>query len=489
MGNLLKNIVIVTLIALLGLAGIAVVSMYKKAPANKVGVTSTLVMLGDFDNDRSWSPLDGKILEKLIKAPYSFSNFTRYQADINRNGRIEAEDLFMLKTLFAQPDPYLAADNAKLNGQPFPRPRELFVYLPEQEYVQPPLLLLEDKSAANLPATFIEPLFLYQTASGYEAQLLDEIRDELTRLGQIYALRKDSLVPAESSYLSRKLLECEELFNSKQFYPLLLVLIGLVEDGETTYYAQQDDFIKEILFFRDDLRKLIESPLMDQFARGEIDKQEIYLQIETALKARLDIKLELATLDPPRDFSDVQNYLDRIEWQKNKSDVKEEHFKKLILYAQHDRRYLRAVSRTSPKHQDQTLKNHNLPMILLFREALRLMDGNKKAAVALLDEAIRIPMAWARSIPRELLPKSLALENFLLPGNKEDGADKSRHWNVFGGVAIYKSPEDALVLALKREIQDLKKSGYEPKAMTEFIRDTIANINGIYYVYSTIVPE
>jgi CRISPR/Cas system-associated protein Csm6 len=45
------------------------------------------------------------------------------------------------------------------------------------------------------------------------------------------------------------------------------------------------------------------------------------------------------------------------------------------------------------------------------------------------------------------------------------------------------------VLALKREIQDLKDSGYKPEAMDEFIRDTIANINGIYYVHSVIVPD
>jgi hypothetical protein len=48
----------------------------------------------------------------------------------------------------------------------------------------------------------------------------------------------------------------------------------------------------------------------------------------------------------------------------------------------------------------------------------------------LLDEAVRIPFAWMKSIPRNKLPTSVALENFLLPGNKEDGSDKSRYWNV-----------------------------------------------------------
>ena len=60
-------------------------------------------------------------------------------------------------------------------------------------------------------------------------------------------------------------------------------------------------------------------------------------------------------------------------------------------------------------------------MILLFRESLRITNNDKKAAVGLLDEAIRIPMAWVKSIPKKVLPSSIALENFLLPGNKEDG--------------------------------------------------------------------
>jgi len=64
------------------------------------------------------------------------------------------------------------------------------------------------------------------------------------------------------------------------------------------------------------------------------------------------------------------------------------------------------------------------------------------------------------------------------------GLDKSRHWNVFGGISLYKSPEESLVTALRREIKDLKDGNNSVEAMTEFIRDTIANINGIYHVVS-----
>ena len=133
---------------------------------------------------------------------------------------------------------------------------------------------------------------------------------------------------------------------------------------------------------------------------------------------------------------------------------------------------------------DIQLQNHNLPMILLFREALKISHNDKKAALGLLDESVRIPMGWVKNIPKDILPSSIALENFLLPGNKEDGSDKTRHWNVFGGLSIYKSPKDSLILALKREIMDLKTQEHSALAMQEFIRDTIANINGIYYVVS-----
>ena len=163
-------------------------------------------------------------------------------------------------------------------------------------------------------------------------------------------------------------------------------------------------------------------------------------------------------------------------------------FALLVAYAQHDPRYLRAVSRTSRKLRDPNVENHNLPMVLLLREALRIKGGDKKKAVGLLDEAIRIPYAWIKSIPREALPGSLALDNFLLPGNKEDGADKSRHWNVFGGICLYKSPQEALDLALKREMQDLRDDHYSEEAMREFFRDMIANLNGMYHVM-TVNPD
>ena len=206
------------------------------------------------------------------------------------------------------------------------------------------------------------------------------------------------------------------------------------------------------------------------------------------LQADLGLSYEFETLGPPRNFNSLENYLQRVEWQYYKSSTREKNLRALIAYAQHDPRYLRAVSRTSRKLQDANVNNHNLPMVLLFREALRISNGDKKRAVGMLDEAIRIPFAWIKSIPREVLPTSLALENFLLPGNKEDGADKSRHWNVFGGICLYKSPQEALDLALKREMQDLRNDKYSEEGMREFFRDMIANLNGMFHVM-TVNPK
>jgi hypothetical protein len=228
----------------------------------------------------------------------------------------------------------------------------------------------------------------------------------------------------------------------------------------------------------------LKSRLFEKFRIDSVSYQPVFKEIERNMKNDLGIALKIDSLEPPRDFSQIENYIDRAEWQKNKSLNKKEDFMKLLLYAQYDKRYLRAVSRTSQEDEDLELNNHNLPMLLLFHEALRIKQGNKKAAIGLLDEAIRVPFSWVKSIPREVLPSSIALENFLLPGNKEDGSDKSRHWNVFGGVALYKSPEESLILSFQREVADVKKGNYSYNAVREFIRDLIANTNGIYHVVS-----
>jgi hypothetical protein len=317
---------------------------------------------------------------------------------------------------------------------------------------------------------------------GYAETLNAEIYNEAIRLQEAYRKRKPELVSLESEHAKRKLARCQDLLRQGEPFELLLELIALVEDAETLRATPSFEKPIQLLHFRDHLRELLVSPLFEQFRKGEASWQAVLQGMERDLKSDLGLDYRLADLPPPRNLTHLQNYLQRAEWQYYKTSTGSEDFRQLLDYAQHDPRYLRAVSRTTRKHHDPNVENHNLPMVLLFREALKIKGGDKKRAVGLLDEAIRIPFAWIKSIPTEKLPHSLALDNFLLPGNKEDGSDKSRHWNVFGGICLYKSPEEALDLALKREVKDLKESGYTVEGMTEFIRDMIANLNGMYHV-------
>ncbi len=463
---------------------VAMAAAYFYLPVNRVGITSELIMLGDLNDDNRWDDKDRDALNAVVANPFLADSLTLLKMDLNRNGSIEEEDLVFLDAIYQYPDPYIAEQKAKVNGASFPRPRELFKYLPTYEYAQRPLFLLKHDAAGTAPLSFLRTLQDYRSASPFKVQLVREIYDEALRFTLAYAIRRNQLTAIELKYVALKIRHCETLFAGKDYQALLLELISLVEDAETLTTRTQSDFIRKILHFRDKLRDLLSSEAYQAFEAGQRSHLEIFKQIEVDLESVLNISVKLDSLPPPRDYKDLRNYLDRAEWQAFKSKTTPEDFKQLVLYGQYDRRYLRAVSRTSPKLQDIQLQNHNLPMILLFREALKITGNDKKAAVGLLDEALRIPLGWVKSIPKNRLPSSIALENFLLPGNKEDGSDKSRHWNVFGGVAIYKSPRESLILALKREIMDLRDQDYSKEAMQEFIRDTIANINGIYYVVS-----
>ena len=465
-------------------AVVATAAAYFYLPVKRVRISSELVMLGDLNDDSRWDAKDRDTLNVVLINPFLADSRTLLKMDLNRNGSIDEEDLLFLDTLYKYPEPYIAEQKAKVNGISFPRPRELFKYLPTYEYVQRPLFLLKHDAAGHAPLSFLRERQDYRSASPYEAQLVHEIYDEALRFTLAYAIRSNQLTAIERKYVALKIRHCETLFAEEDYPALLLELIGLVEDAETLTTKTQSDFIRKILHFRDKLRDLLASEAYQSFEAGQRSHLEVFKQIEVDLESVLGISVKLDALPPPRDYKDLRNYLDRAEWQAFKSKTTQEDFKQLVLYGQYDRRYLRAVSRTSPKLQDIQLQNHNLPMILLFREALQITGNDKKAAVGLIDEAIRIPLGWIKSIPKNRLPSSIALENFLLPGNKEDGSDKSRHWNVFGGVAIYKSPRESLILALQREIMDLRDQGYSKEAMQEFIRDTIANINGIYYVVS-----
>jgi hypothetical protein len=469
------------LFCIIGVLGLA---YWKFAiPTHRVGIRSELVMLGDLDGDNRWTKNDLATLETVIRNPFVAPNSIAWRIDLNQNGMIDDEDLGILRALVAAGgDPYAAEGAARLANALFPRPRELYRYVSVAEYRTRPLWALPYPLASTSVFDWLSSLSPPAGTSTYPDALAAAVYDEAIRFDQAWRKRQPRLLPVEREYAARKLAHAKSLFRSGSQFELLLALMDLVEDAETLTVRDQPEFPLKLLAFRDHLREVLGSSLYAEFEAGKQDWRAVLKTVSGHLQVDLGLSYDFESLGPPRNFTHLANYLQRAEWQFYKNTAREGDLRLLIAFAQHDPRYLRAVSRTSKRFQDPAVENHNLPMVLLLREALRIENGDKKKAVGLLDEAIRIPYAWIKSIPREALPGSLALDNFLLPGNKEDGADKSRHWNVFGGICLYKSPQEALDLALKREMQDFRNDKYSRDAMREFFRDMIADLNGMYHV-------
>ena len=462
-----------------GIAGALGFAYWKFAiPTHRIEIRSELVMLGDLDGDRRWTANDLKAVEAAIADPFSLSDGRAWLLDLNQNGLVDAEDVAILRALVdASGDPYAAKQSAQSTMRPFPRPRELYRYASVAEFRSRPLWALPYPSAADSVLDWMAKLTPSTNKSSYADALNAAIYTEAIRFDLGWRKRKQSLHPTEIAYATRKLAHIKRLLEDGDRFELLLSLIDAVEDVETLTVDNQPEISLKLLAFRDHLREVLNSPLYVDFKTGKTTWRGILKVVAGHINNDLGLTYDFETLPPPRDLTNLENYLQRAEWQYYKSATREQDFLALVSFAQHDARYLRAVSRTTQKLRDLNVENHNLPMVLLFREALRIKGGDKKRAVGLLDEAIRIPYGWVKSIPHEALPGSLALDNFLLPGNKEDGADKSRHWNVFGGVSLYKSPQEAFDLAIRREMQDLRNDNYSEEGMREFFRDMIANLN------------
>jgi hypothetical protein len=454
-----------------------------------VETRSELIMLGDLDGDRRWTASDLKMLDAFLKDPFSFPDSLAGQMDMNQNGSIDEEDIRFLRALVASGgDPYAAEDNARVKGEPFPRPREFYRYVTLAEYHARPRWALPYPLAGDSVLKWLPGLRPPVSTNSYSDSLNADIFAEAVRFDQDWRKREPGLLPLERDYAAQKLEQMSLYQQQGERYQLLLALIDGVEDAETLTERNQPEFPLKLLVFRDHLRITLNSPVYAEFKAGKQPWQAVMKVVSGYLKTDLGLSYDFETLPPARNLSHLQNYLQRSEWQYYKSSAKDEDFRALIAFAQHDPRYLRAVARTSRKLTDIGEMNHNLPMELLFVEAMRIKGNDKKKAVGLLDEAIRIPFLWVKSIPRDQLPSSVAFDNFLLPGDKEDGFDKSRHWNVFGGICLYKSPQESLDLALKREMQDLRDGHYSQDEMREFFRDMVADLNGIYFVM-TVNPD
>lgn len=453
-------------------------------PLVRVELNSRLVMLGDLNSDKKWSQEDLPLLRNYFSSPFSFQAEMAFLIDINRDGLVDNQDVQVLEYLYDSGDPYAAKAKAAQDGITLPMPREMFAYIPESEYLVRPVFTSRHPLLKSGILSFLQPMLISRGDSSYLNQLMREISNEALRFSMIYERRKDKLNAVEKAFVAEELQLIRQLNEKGDYFGLLLELILMSEAGETLSTNGISPFVLKVRSFGLALREYLVSPNYVAFQDGKRDHLTVFSDIEQIYQQSIGQPIKIAELPPSRDLTKLENYVDRAVWQVYKSKAKESDFRSLISFAQNDRRYLRAVSRTTPRHNDIAVKNHNLPMMLLFREALRINGGDKKSAVGLLDEAIRIPYAWIKSIPRKLLPSSVALESFLLPGNMEDGSDKSRHWNVFGGIALHKSPEESLDLALRREIKDAKEGNYSSELMTEFIRDTIANCFGIYHVVS-----
>jgi len=453
-------------------------------PIGRVTDTSELIMFGDLNSDRKWDEKDESVLQQFLDQPWMVPTHLSFSIDINRNHKIDREDIEILNTLYRESDPYKAYEVLEQSGKMSPKPREMFAYVANDEYMQRPVYVLDHSAFENGILSFLEPIRHLGGDSDYQKQLVEEIYSEALRFSLIYQRRVESLVDIEKDELAQAIASFKRLYDEGEFYDLLVNLILWSEVGETLTVSSQTPMLLNIRLLAYDFRNYLISADFQHYENGDREWEDVFEDMEGMILNRLGKAINLQSLESPRDLTELRNYSERAIWQFYKSKNKDTEFHELLNYAQHDRRYLRAVSRTTRRHQDRKLLNHNVPMMLLFREALRISKGDKKAAVGLLDEAIRIPFAWVKSIPKKNLPSSIALENFLLPGNMEDGSDKSRHWNVFGGLGLYRSPEESFEIALRREIMDVRSGEYSVEIVTEFIRDMIANCFGIYHIVS-----
>lgn len=452
-------------------------------PSHRIAIRSELIMLGDLDADQRWTARDEAAFDAFVASPSRVADTHAWLLDLNQNGLIDGEDGRLLRALVAADgDPYAAEERAGASGQRFPRPREFYRYRTVDAYRARPLWALPYPAAKDSVLTWLAEFPPNTRLLSYEDELDAAIYSEAVRFDQAWRQRQAGLLPIERDYAALKFARAAELQRSGEKFELLLALMELVEDAETLTTRDQPAIAVQFLAFRDHLREILGSATFADFQTGKQDGRAILRLVSQHLQTDLGLSYDFESLGPPRNLTNLQNYLERAEWQYYKSTAREGHFRSLITYAQHDPRYLRAVARTSRRLEDRNVANHNLPMVLLFREALRIEGGDKKKAAGLLDEAIRIPFAWIKTIPREKLPASLAYDNLLLPGNKEDGSDKSRHWNVFGAICLYKTPQEALDLALKREMNDLRAANYAEPELREFLRDMISNLNGMFHV-------
>lgn len=388
-------------------------------PTHRIGIRSELIMLGDLDGDHHWTAADLEKLVVILKNPAAAQNSIVCRMDMNQNEKIDKEDLSILRTLIAEGgDPYAAEEKARNRGEQFPRPRELYRYVTISEYRSRPVWAVPYPQASDSVLDWLADISTPVSTSSYKEVLAAAVYDEAVRFDQAWRKRQPQLLPIEREYAAKKLAHVKTLFLEGAQYEQLLALMELVEDAETLTVQGQPEFPLKLLTFRDHLREILGSPVYAEFKAGKQDWRAVLKIVSGHLQTDLGLSYDFETLGPPRNLTHLANYLQRAEWQYYKSTAGEGDLLLLIAYAQHDPRYLRAVSRTSKKHYDPNVENHNLPMVLLLREALRITGGDKKKQLACLTRQSAFPMPGSSPFHAKHCPIHLLLTTFCFPATR-----------------------------------------------------------------------
>src|SRR4029453_18643726 len=98
-----------------------------------------------------------------------------------------------------------AEEQARAQGMPFPRPRELYRYLSVTEYKERPLYALTYPQAADSVLEWLRQWRLVPSAGTYAASLDAAVYNEAIRFDRGWRMRSADLLPAERDYAARKL--------------------------------------------------------------------------------------------------------------------------------------------------------------------------------------------------------------------------------------------------------------------------------------------
>ena len=230
-------------------------------------------MLGDLDGDHRWTSGDLAVLDAFLAQPFGANDAVAWRLDLNRNGLLDEEDLCLLRALVAAGgDPYAAEQAAHDRGAAFPRPRELYRYVPVAEYRPRPLWALNYPPAADSVLDWLRDFRPAANTGTYAAALDVAVYAEAVRLDRGWRKRSAGLLPIEREYAERKLARAHALFAAGERYELLLLLMELVEDAETLTVRDQPEFRFSLLAFRDHLRDVLASREFAGFAGGEQER-------------------------------------------------------------------------------------------------------------------------------------------------------------------------------------------------------------------------